>query len=53
MTYLMQSKNLHRAIALIDSSVGFTDSDKFLIEMLTDINQTFMVVLTKADKLKN
>ena len=51
LTYLTKSPDLHRAVMLIDSEVGFQDSDKMLIEMLTSLNQIFMLVMTKADKV--
>lgn len=37
---------------LIDSVVGIQSSDKMLIEMLNNTQRTYVVVLTKADKLK-
>lgn len=43
---------LHRLILLVDMKVGLMDSDKMLIEMLTETHRPFMIVLTKADKLK-
>ena len=36
---------------LVDLGVGLLDSDKLLIDMLTDINKTFFLVCTKADKV--
>jgi len=38
---------------LIDIEVGLLDSDKMLVDMLTDIKKPFLIVLTKADKLKD
>ena len=32
--------------------VGIMESDKMLIEMLTETHRPFMIVLTKADKVK-
>ena len=51
MNYLTKSSGLHRAIMLIDAEIGFQDSDKMLIDMLIDLNQIYMLVLTKADKV--
>lgn len=44
--------SLHRLILLVDMSVGLMDSDKMLIKMLADTHRPFMIVLTKADKVK-
>jgi GTP-binding protein EngB required for normal cell division len=38
---------------LVDIEIGIKDSDKMLIEMLTESTRPFMVVLTKADKIKD
>lgn len=43
---------LHRLILLVDMKVGLMDSDKMLIDMLTEAHRPFLIVLTKADKLK-
>ena len=53
MKYLMGSAALHRVVILIDLQVGLQDSDKMLIDLLTEVQQTFMMTLTKADKVKN
>eukprot|EP00347_Sterkiella_histriomuscorum_P013858 403363096 len=45
-------KDLHRVIILVDSVTGLMDSDKFLMQMLTDAHRPFQIVLTKADKLR-
>lgn len=45
--------SLHRVIVLVDISVGLMDSDKMLIEMLTEQHKPFLIVLTKADKVKD
>lgn len=37
---------------LVDAEVGLMDSDKMLIDMLTEINVMFFLVMTKADKLR-
>jgi GTP-binding protein EngB required for normal cell division len=37
----------------VDIEVGLMDSDKMLIEMLSDTLKPFMIVLTKADKVKD
>jgi GTP-binding protein len=50
--FLMNSKLLHRVMVLVDLSVGLQESDKLLIEMLTELKLVFMIVLTKADRLK-
>jgi len=52
MHFLMTSKTLHRVVVLVDLGVGIQDSDKMLMEMLSEINQVYMLVLTKADKVK-
>ena len=51
--YLRKSMMLHRVILLIDIKVGLMDSDKMLLEMLSDRQRPAMVVLTKADKVKD
>lgn len=38
---------------LIDIEVGLMDSDKMLIEMLTESKKPFMMIMTKADKVKD
>ena len=53
MKFMIGSKNLHRVIMLVDFKVGIMASDNLLIDLLTDIHQPFIVVLTKADKIKN
>ena len=52
MQYLMNSRFLHRCVMLVDLKAGLLDSDKLLIDMLTDMQKVFMIVLTKADKVK-
>ena len=52
MSYLLKCCNLHRGILLVDVSVGLQDSDKMLIELLTEMNQIYILVMTKADKVK-
>ena len=52
MQYLTESTKLHRVVMLIDIKAGMQDSDKLLVDMLTELNKIFMVVLTKADKVK-
>ncbi|CDW90510.1 gtp-binding protein [Stylonychia lemnae] len=47
-----QKEYLHRLVLLIDMSVGLMDSDKVLIDMLSNSHKPFMIVLTKADKVK-
>jgi GTP-binding protein len=51
--YLRKSMMLHRVILLIDIKVGIMDSDKMLLEMLSERQRPAMVVLTKADKVKD
>ena len=51
--YLKKSSFLHRVVILIDSTVGLMDSDKMLMDMLTESHRPFFIVLTKADKLKD
>ena len=36
---------------LIDASVGLQDNDKILIDMLTEMQKPFILVMTKSDKL--
>ena len=38
---------------MVDIEVGLMDSDKMLIEMLSDSHKPFILVLTKADKVKD
>ena len=52
MQYLTESTKLHRVVMLIDIKAGMQDSDKLLVDMLTELNKIFIVVLTKADKVK-
>jgi GTP-binding protein EngB required for normal cell division len=40
-------------VLLVDIQVGLMDSDKMLIEMLTEAHKPFMLVLTKADKVSD
>ena len=47
----MESQKLHRTILLVDIKVGLQESDKLLVDMLTEANKVFIVVLTKADKV--
>jgi GTP-binding protein len=51
--YLRQSQFLHRVILLVDIEVGLMESDKMLISMLSDSHRPFMIVMTKADKIKD
>jgi GTP-binding protein len=51
--YLRKSMMLHRVILLIDIKVGIMDSDKMLLEMLNERQRPAMIVLTKADKVKD
>lgn len=51
--YLRQSQLLHRVILLIDIEVGLMESDKMLISMLSDSHRPFVIVMTKADKIKD
>ena len=51
--YLKHSHSLHRVVMLIDIQVGLMDSDKMLMDMLTDSHRPFLTVLTKADKVKD
>lgn len=53
MKYLMGSAALHRVIMLVDLQVGLQDSDRVLVDLLTEAQQVFMMALTKADKVKN
>ena len=50
--YLMSSSSLQRVMLLVDLSVGLQDSDKLLMDTLTESSQPFTLVLTKVDKIK-
>ena len=50
---MFESTFLHRCVVLIDMKVGLQDSDKLLIDMLTDLQKIFLIVLTKADKVRH
>ncbi len=45
--------SLHRVILLIDTAIGLSDSDKMLVEMLTETHRPFLTIMTKADKVKD
>ena len=51
-TYLNKSSSLHRVLLLIDLTTGVQDSDKMLLDKLTERTKTVSIVLTKADKVK-
>lgn len=51
--YLRKSAFLHRVLILVDIQVGLMDSDKMLIEMLTESQKPFIIIHTKADKVKD
>jgi GTP-binding protein len=51
--YLRKSQMLHRVIMLVDIKVGLMDSDKMLLEMLSECQRPSMIVMTKADKVKD
>ena len=51
-TYLRGRAPLMRVCLLIDSRHGLKDSDREIMEMLDEAAVTYMVVLTKTDKLK-
>lgn len=53
MTYLNGSPRLRMGILLVDAEVGLMESDKLLAQMLTDIQKTFIVAFTKADKIRD
>jgi GTP-binding protein EngB required for normal cell division len=38
---------------LVDIKVGLMDSDKMLLEMLSECQRPSMIVMTKADKVKD
>lgn len=40
-------------VLLVDMGVGLQDSDRLLVEMLTETHRPFLVVLTKADRVKD
>jgi len=40
-------------ILLVDIQVGLLDSDKMLVDMLSESQKPFFIVLTKADKVKD
>ena len=51
--WLTLTNSLHRVILLVDSTIGLQDSDKMLVNMLTETHRPFMIVLTKADKVND
>ena len=40
-------------LLLVDIQVGLMDSDKMLIDMLTEAHKPFIIIFTKADKVKD
>lgn len=50
--YLRGRAALRRACVLVDSRHGIKDSDREIMDMLDEAAVTYMVVLTKADKIK-
>jgi GTP-binding protein EngB required for normal cell division len=40
-------------ILLIDTAIGLSESDKMLVEMLTETHRPFITIMTKADKVKD
>mmetsp|Transcript_6628 Transcript_6628/g.10656 ORF Transcript_6628/g.10656 Transcript_6628/m.10656 type:complete len:89 (+) Transcript_6628:601-867(+) len=51
--FVAYSPFLHRMVLLVDVNAGLMDSDKMLIDMLSELKKIYLVVLTKADKVQN
>ncbi len=51
--YLKGRATLHRVCVLIDSRHGIKDVDMEIMKMLDDAAVTYMIVLTKIDKIKS
>ena len=50
--YISEASSLHRIFVLVDAVAGIQESDKLLMDVLTDQTKPFNIVLTKADRLK-
>ena len=50
---MMILSSLHRVLLLVDIQVGLMDSDKMLVSMLSETHKPFIIILTKADKVKD
>ena len=48
--YLMQRNNLKEVYVLIDCKVGIKDSDIDILDLISESNKKFSIVLTKIDK---
>ena len=53
MRYLTDSQRLRMGILLVDAEVGLMESDKLLARMMTDLQKSFIVAFTKADKIRD
>ncbi len=51
--YLRGRQTLQRVCLLIDSRHGFKEVDTEIMDMLDDVAVTYMIILTKIDKVKN
>ena len=48
--YLMNRNNLKEVYVLIDSRIGIKDSDIDILDLISESNKRFSIVLTKIDK---
>jgi GTP-binding protein len=48
--YLINRKNLRRVFVLIDCKIGIKDSDIDVLDVISENNKQFCVILTKIDK---
>ena len=49
-TYLINRENLKQVFVLIDCKVGIKDSDIDILDIISENNKQFSIILTKADK---
>lgn len=49
-SYLKQRNNLKKTYILIDSKVGIKDIDIDLFNIMSEVNKSFIIILTKIDK---
>ncbi|WP_406613956.1 ribosome biogenesis GTP-binding protein YihA/YsxC [Mycoplasma corogypsi] len=50
--YLLERSNLNHIFLLIDARHGILKNDREIINYLTELNRSYTLVFTKADKLK-
>ena len=48
--YFQQRIQLIKTFILVDSKIGPTKEDLFMVKFLREINQDFMIIMTKSDK---